>query len=83
MAWWEDDNFGYVELVMGANDAAKNRAAATAGKFSDFDYLRVAWGKAARDDPTISTSSSAPTRPSPTPSAPAEQEDATTPSTTT
>ena len=51
LTWWEDDDFGYVKLVLGANNAAKNRAAALAGKFSDFDYLRVAWGEAARDDP--------------------------------
>ena len=27
-----------------ANNEDKNRSAASAGKFPDFDYLRVAWG---------------------------------------
>ena len=51
LTWWADDNSGYVKLVIGANNEDKNRTAATAGKFSDFDYLRVAWGEPARDDP--------------------------------
>ena len=51
LTWWADDNFGYVKLVMTARNEDKNRSAATAGKFPDFDYLRLAWGEAARDDP--------------------------------
>ena len=51
LTWWADDSFGYVKLVMTAYDEDKNREAATAGKFPELDYLRVAWGKAARDDP--------------------------------
>ena len=51
LTWWADASFGYVKLVMTVYDEDKNRAAATAGKFPDFDYLRVAWGEAARDDP--------------------------------
>ena len=51
LTWWADDDSGYVKLVMTANNEDKNREAATAGKFPDFDYLRVAWGEPARDDP--------------------------------
>ncbi len=77
LTWRLDGNSGYVKLIMTAlntdgngnvtsgSNSSKNREAAIAGKFLEFDYLRLAITNTGGTTLAFSTSNSAPTRPWP------------------
>ena len=63
LTWWADDNSGYVKLVITAlntdghgnvtsgENESKNREAAIAGEFLEFDYLRLTTSEDYKDRP--------------------------------